>query len=36
MAMLRSLNADGTIVIMLTHSEHDAKYASRVIRLFDA
>jgi putative ABC transport system ATP-binding protein len=35
MAMLRSLNADGTTVIMVTHSEHDAKYASRVIRLFD-
>jgi len=35
MAMLRALNADGTTVIMVTHSEHDAKYASRVIRLFD-
>lgn len=35
MAMLRSLNTDGTTVIMVTHSEHDAKYASRVIRLFD-
>jgi putative ABC transport system ATP-binding protein len=35
MALLRSLNADGTTVIMVTHSEHDAKYASRVIRLFD-
>ncbi|MBA6232498.1 MULTISPECIES: ABC transporter ATP-binding protein [unclassified Colwellia] len=35
MAMLRELNADGTTVIMVTHSEHDAKYASRVIRLFD-
>ncbi|NQZ21603.1 MAG: ABC transporter ATP-binding protein [Colwellia sp.] len=35
MGMLRSLNTDGTTVIMVTHSEHDAKYASRVIRLFD-
>jgi len=35
MGMLRALNADGTTVIMVTHSEHDAKYASRVIRLFD-
>lgn len=35
MAMLRQLNADGTTVIMVTHSEHDAKYASRIIRLFD-
>ncbi len=35
MGMLRALNTDGTTVIMVTHSEHDAKYASRVIRLFD-
>lgn len=35
MAMLRALNDDGTTVIMVTHSEHDAKYASRVVRLFD-
>jgi len=35
MGMLRSLNSDGTTVIMVTHSEHDAKYANRVIRLFD-
>jgi len=35
MAMLRELNDAGTTVIMVTHSEHDAKYASRVIRLFD-
>jgi putative ABC transport system ATP-binding protein len=35
MAMLRKLNTDGTTIIMVTHSEHDAKYASRVIRLFD-
>ena len=35
MAMLRELNDAGTTVIMVTHSEHDAKYASRVICLFD-
>jgi putative ABC transport system ATP-binding protein len=35
MGMLRALNTEGTTVIMVTHSEHDAKYASRVIRLFD-
>jgi len=35
MAMLRSLNDEGTTVIMVTHSEHDAKYANRIIRLFD-
>jgi len=35
MAMLRTLNESGTTVIMVTHSEHDAKYANRMIRLFD-
>jgi len=35
MAMLRDLNEAGTTVIMVTHSEHDAKYANRMIRLFD-
>ncbi len=35
MAMLRSLNDAGTTVIMVTHSEHDANYANRMIRLFD-
>ena len=35
MAMLRSLNEEGTTVIMVTHSEHDARYANRIIRLFD-
>ncbi|WP_448566289.1 ABC transporter ATP-binding protein [Thalassotalea ganghwensis] len=35
MAMLKSLNEEGTTIIMVTHSEHDAKYANRVVRLFD-
>ncbi len=35
MAMLRALNDAGTTIIMVTHSDHDAKYASRTIRLFD-
>jgi putative ABC transport system ATP-binding protein len=35
MAMLRALNDAGTTVIMVSHSEHDAKYANRIIRLFD-
>jgi len=35
MAMLRVLNEAGTTIIMVTHSEHDAKYANRMIRLFD-
>ena len=35
MSMLRTLNDAGTTVIMVSHSEHDAKYANRMIRLFD-
>jgi len=35
MAMLRVLNEAGTTIIMVTHSEHDAKYANRMVRLFD-
>jgi len=35
MSMLRALNEAGTTIIMVTHSEHDAKYANRMIRLFD-
>jgi putative ABC transport system ATP-binding protein len=35
MSMLRVLNDAGTTIIMVTHSEHDAKYSNRMIRLFD-
>lgn len=35
MSMLKSLNDAGTTIIMVTHSEHDAKYANRVVRLLD-
>ncbi len=35
MAMLQELNRAGTTIVMVTHSEKDAKYASRVVRLFD-
>lgn len=35
MEMLRQLNGKGTTVIMVTHSESDAKYANRIVRLFD-
>lgn len=35
MAILKSLNDAGKTVIMVTHSETDAKYANRVIRLLD-
>ena len=35
MNLLTELNRDGTTVIMVTHSQHDAGYAARVINLFD-
>lgn len=35
MNMLRQLNQDGTTVIMVTHSEHEARYASRIVRMLD-
>ena len=33
--LLQELNADGTTIIMVTHSKHDAAYATRIINLFD-
>lgn len=35
MELLSDLNNSGTTVVMVTHSENDAKYAKRVIRLKD-
>jgi putative ABC transport system ATP-binding protein len=35
MSMLCDLNKEGTTVIMVTHSESDAQYADRVVRLLD-
>ena len=35
MELLTELNEAGTTVVMVTHSEHDARYAHRVIRLLD-
>lgn len=35
MNMLETLNKNGTTIIMVTHSHHDASYAQRIIRLFD-
>ena len=35
MNLLRELNQSGTTVVMVTHSRHDASYASRIINLFD-
>ncbi|MGM9697781.1 MAG: ABC transporter ATP-binding protein [Prevotella sp.] len=35
MELLSELNQEGTTVIMVTHSNHDANYAQRIINLFD-
>ena len=35
MELLTQLNREGTTVVMVTHSQHDAGYASRTINLFD-
>lgn len=35
MQLLTDLNDSGTTVIMVTHSEHDARYSHRIIRLLD-
>jgi len=35
MGMLRQLNGEGSTIVMVTHSEHDANFADRVIHLFD-
>ena len=35
MTLLSELNREGTTVIMVTHSQHDAGYASRIVNLFD-
>ena len=35
MDLLTELNEQGTTIIMVTHSEHDAKYSHRIIRLLD-
>jgi putative ABC transport system ATP-binding protein len=35
MKLLSELNKEGTTVIMVTHSEHDAGFAHRIINLFD-
>jgi len=35
MELLTQLNKEGTTVVMVTHSQHDAGYASRTINLFD-
>lgn len=35
MELLSDLNKSGTTVVMVTHSEYDAKYAKRIVRLKD-
>jgi putative ABC transport system ATP-binding protein len=35
MDLLTELNDSGTTIIMVTHSEHDAKYSHRIIRMLD-
>ena len=35
MDLLTQLNKEGTTIVMVTHSQHDAGFASRTINLFD-
>ena len=35
MDLLSELNREGTTIVMVTHSQHDAAFAHRVINLFD-
>ena len=35
MDLLSELHREGTTIIMVTHSQHDATYADRIIRLYD-
>lgn len=35
MNLLTELNQEGTSIVMVTHSQHDASYAHRVVHLFD-
>jgi len=35
MRTLNELNKEGTTIIMVTHSQRDASYANRIVRLFD-
>lgn len=35
MNLLTDLNREGTTIVMVTHSQHDAGYAGRAINLFD-
>ncbi len=35
MQLLSELNQEGTTIVMVTHSRHDATFANRIINLFD-
>ena len=35
MNLLSELHRDGTTIIMVTHSQHDAAYADRIVNLYD-
>lgn len=35
MQLLIDLNEQGTTIVMVTHSEHDARYSHRIIRMLD-
>ena len=35
MELLSRLHAEGTTIVMVTHSQHDATFANRIIHLFD-
>ena len=35
MQLLADLNEQGTTIVMVTHSEHDARYSHRIIRMLD-
>ncbi len=35
MDLLTELNSQGTTIVMVTHSEHDAKFTHRIIRMLD-
>lgn len=35
MNLLAQLNQNGTTIIMVTHSQHDAEFSQRIVRLFD-
>ena len=35
MTLLKELHQEGTTIIMVTHSQHDASYAQRILCLFD-